>query len=88
MYDASGLESLLAVAEECAGKFGETVESLSTRAQTPRLARIRALIAREMRDRCSASLADIGGVFNRDHTTILIALRKYAPDEPRPALGV
>lgn len=72
----AGMEPLLAVAAEEAKKYGESIRSLSCPGNTRRLARIRGLVALALQQRCSASLHEIGDLFLRHHTSILLCTRK------------
>jgi hypothetical protein len=63
------------VVERVAGEYGLTLDDLRSRDRSFRLVHIRRAAMRAAREETEASLPQIGRVLDRDHTTVLSALR-------------
>lgn len=63
--------------------YGVTVEGLKSKGRTKAISEPRRLAAYLLRDRTILTLDEIGDLFNRDHTTIIYALRTVEDEMKR-----
>lgn len=71
------VRGLLAMAEEVALAHHVTVEEVASRARSKRVCAARRVVFARLRS-LGLSLPEIGRILGRDHTTVLVGLRKAA----------
>lgn len=65
----------------CCKYFNETIENVTEKCRKSEITQIRFLIMAAIRKHTNASLPKIGGIFKRDHTTVMHALKRVNNDE-------
>jgi tryptophanase len=66
---------IAAVVGNVAGSFGLTLDQLRSRDRRPQLVRVRQAVMRALHEQAGLSSVQIGRLLDRDHTTVLHALR-------------